>query len=192
VISKDDKMLIINDLEFLKYVLFEYTMINTMIRKKNNNMTPIYFVALIFFAVICAIPLRGFYYREIEQRNNKLNHIGTFIIDTNETVFGEYKKQEYRNLEITFKDDRTYSMNMEVPFLIDTTGTWVESEGGFEAFGEITYSNTSYRSQTSEGISNQNYLIHTNDPIPRNGQPKMEYLVLRKKERYPILFGEDD
>jgi hypothetical protein len=150
-----------------------------------KNFRGINIIVFIFFSLIAYIPLRIIYFKYIQRLENRLNHTGIFIIDYEYTVWGDDyhgTNDDFKKLEINFKEDHTYSLNMSVPFLSDTVGTWVESDGGFEQFGEITYSNISYKSQTSEGIKNNNYYVETNDAIPHFGGVKIEYLALKKKQ----------
>ena len=159
--------------------------------KKNDYYLYIY--PLSFLLLVLGVIYIATYYSRLEQRNNRLNHTGTFVIDFEKTTWGDYQnnKKQFKDFEITFNEDNTFSTNMEVDFLVDTTGTWEESEGGFEASGEISYSNSTYRSQTSEGISNGKYFVGTNGLIQREGKPKIEYLSLRKKGNNIKLYGEE-
>ena len=60
------------------------------------------------------------------RKENFKIQLGTYILDMQKTALGPYSKDsnKYRNLSITFNADSSFSMNMKVPFLYDSSGTW--------------------------------------------------------------------
>ena len=52
--------------------------------------------------------------------------IGTYQLDLNRTDMGIYKDSMdcFKDLKVEFRSDGTFKMNMEVPFILSSTGTW--------------------------------------------------------------------
>jgi hypothetical protein len=135
---------------------------------------------ILFFTISTGLFIYWFIVRPImNDRQVRLNHTGTFKIDMEKTDFGFYndKRDSYQDLEVTFQED--------VPFVIDSTGNWTPSESGFDKFGEISYSNTTYRTQTSSGVSSgigsTFYCVYLYHPISKKNKPDIELLVFSKK-----------
>lgn len=78
--------------------------------------------------------------KEGETRNFKAQ-LGTYILDIAKTALGNYSKDSdiYKNLHITFKKDSTFSMNMKVPFIYDSIGTWKPAGEGVETWNYLFY-----------------------------------------------------
>lgn len=120
-----------------------------------------------------------------------MNQVGTYMIDLIQTRWRKYDKNKFKNVKIIFYQNGTYSVNMKVPFLVDTTGTWVEAEGGFEEYGEIAYSNSKFKCPTYGRIKKPYYYVSIEWPIPQKNMPYLELLVL-KKQGNDYKLHEDD
>jgi hypothetical protein len=143
---------------------------------------------ILFFTISTGLFIYWFIVRPImNDRQVRLNHTGTFKIDMEKTDFGFYndKRDSYQDLEVTFQEDGKYFLNKQVPFVIDSTGNWIPSESGFDKFGEISYSNTTYKTQTSSGVSSgigsTFYCVSLHHPISKKNKPDIELLVFSKK-----------
>jgi hypothetical protein len=57
----------------------------------------------------------------------KKKQIGKYVIDMERTEWGDYEaeKDNYKDLTIVFKKDKTFEVSRTVPFLLDTTGRYV-------------------------------------------------------------------
>ena len=65
--------------------------------------------------------------------------VGTYQLDLDRTDMGIYKDSMdcYKDLILEFKSDGTFKMNMEVPFILGSTGTW--KVGGMNRWNTIRY-----------------------------------------------------
>lgn len=126
-----------------------------------------------------------------QKRNNRINQIGTYLIDSIKTTWGTYDKNKFKNVRITFNQNGTYLVNMKVPFLIDATGSWIEADGGFEEYGKITYNNSTYKSPAYGGIDGLCYYVSVEWTEPQKNMPSLELLVLKKQGNNYKLYEDN-
>ena len=90
---------------------------------------------------ICCLFYSCFIQDYKEKRRKYEQHIGTYILDTTKTQLGVYKKDigKYKNLQIEFKKDLSFIMNMSVPFLYDSIGTWITGGNGLEDANKMIF-----------------------------------------------------
>ena len=111
----------------------------------------------------------------IKKETNTL--IGTFLLDLEKTNLGIYSDsiEDYQNLIIEFKKDKTFRFNKSVPFIADTVGTW-EFGYGLEEWHYIYYD--SWKLKYKEGVTGdqfsriykENFGIMINSITPRADQ----------------------
>ena len=79
-----------------------------------------------FFFALTLITLLSCLNSYNERKKRFDNQIGTYQIDLNQSNLGAYISDSlfYSNLQITFFEDSTYMLNMDVPFILDSSGTW--------------------------------------------------------------------
>lgn len=75
----------------------------------------------------CLLQSCGYILPDPILRERKRDQIGKYVIDMERTEWGEYEaeKDNYKDLTIVFKKDKTFEVNRTVPFLLDTTGQYV-------------------------------------------------------------------
>jgi hypothetical protein len=90
--------------------------------KKNNKSNIGCFIKTLF---LVAIPYLFFYVNNtIKIKDNENEQIGLYQIDLKKTNLSVYTKDSaiYKNLQITFKGDGYFYINMSAPFLYDIEG----------------------------------------------------------------------
>ena len=72
----------------------------------------------------CLLQSCGYFLPDTILRERKRDQIGKYVIDMERTEWGEYEaeKDNYKDLTIVFKKDKTSEVSRTVPFLLDTTG----------------------------------------------------------------------
>jgi len=125
-------------------------------------------------------------------RNAKLaifqNQLGKYVLDINRTLLRSYLKDssKYQNLFITFKSDSTFIMNMKVPFMHDSIGTWIAGDGSSYEYNQLYYKNLSY---AKEGTGEQFYpvflqgkdsLFMLNSSTPQEGFEFIQEIYFKK------------
>jgi hypothetical protein len=135
-----------------------------------------------FFIALLATMALYIIYFQIENHkylNKKANTlIGTFILDLERTNLGKYSDSinEYKNLTLEFKRDKTFRINKSVPFIADTAGIW--KVGGMEEWAYIYYNNWKDKydkgipgDQITEGyLNNGDSIFYINSVTPRSDQ----------------------
>ena len=99
--------------------------------------------------------------------------IGAYQLDLNRTDMGIYKDSMdcFKDLKLEFKSDGTFKMNMEVPFILSSTGTW--KVGGMNRWNTIRYDTACLEDQISQPYLNENDTVfYINSVTPK------------KRERY--------
>jgi len=108
--------------------------------------------------------------------------IGTYYLDIKKTKLGTYSVDAalYQKLRITFKSDSTFSTNMQVPFLYDSTGKWESGGGGLEDWNWLNYkSNTNIRTQFDQCCLPDS-TFYLNSPTPQEGQESIQRIYFKK------------
>ena len=92
-------------------------------------MRKIFAFKITIFCILMAFLLQscGYFLPDTILRERKRKQIGKYVIDMERTEWGEYEaeKDNYKDLTIVFKKDKTFEVNRTVPFLLDTTGRYV-------------------------------------------------------------------
>lgn len=110
-----------------------------MMRKKTL------YILLPFIATITIlfVSLRRSSSREklLEKRIQEIS--GVYELDTSKTNLGIFKNDisNYDQLKIYFFENGNFKMNISVPFIADTIGTWAVGSGEFESWDYIYYDN---------------------------------------------------
>lgn len=75
----------------------------------------------------CLLQSCGYFLPDPILRERKRKQIGKYVIDMERTEWGDYEeeKDNYSDLSIVFKKDMTFEVSRSVPFLVDTTGTYI-------------------------------------------------------------------
>jgi hypothetical protein len=115
--------------------------------------------------------------------------LGSYTLDINKTKLeGNYKKDTniFRNLSITFLPDSTFTMNMKVPFMYNSTGKWTAGNVNewcwllFDGFN-YGYKNKNSGSQfTRPYIENSDTFFLINAATPRDNEKTISDLYFKK------------
>ena len=171
-----------------------------------NTNTPSIYYQIIFAIIVISIII--FYTidrrKDAEVRlKNSYTIFGTYQLDLKRTEFGAYAHDslKYKNLQITFKKDMTFSLNMQVPFFLDTTGKWNAAGNYPDAWNWIYYrawGYGKYKIDYGNPFSRLGILDPTPDSIfevpgatPQKGKPSIQEMYFKKitngKKRLPLF-----
>lgn len=146
-------------------------------------------VALLVLIFIVALVYVRHKNNQIKGRGIIFNKVlGNYILDTKKTNLGSYSKDSnlYKKLTIEFNSDSTFRMNMKVPFLFDSIGTW--KAGNFNEWNWIQFKRFQYDSNNINSGSQftkpytegtDTYFLLTG-ATPRNGAYFIEDIFFRK------------
>ena len=83
---------------------------------------------------------------KIATRRNFIQQIGTYALDMRKTKLGGYAKDSllYKKLRITFREDSTFHINFQVPFIYDTVGKWNTEGIGLDDYNHMYYRKWGY------------------------------------------------
>ena len=115
------------------------------------------------------------------QKENFQRQLGNYILD-DKTNLGDYyfDRELYRKLTITFNNDSTWNLNMQVPFLYDSIGTWTASSGHLEEWNWLYYKNNpKISTQFTEPWTNDS-IFYLNSATPKVGQPNIKEIYFKK------------
>ena len=93
-------------------------------------------------------------------------------LDLDRTDMGIYKDSMdcYKDLCLEFKSDGTFKMNMEVPFILSSTGSW--KVGGMNRWNSIRYDTLGLEGQISQPYLNENdTVLYFNSVTPKKSEP---------------------
>ena len=125
---------------------------------------------IIFISLIVGYALywciSDYYYKKGRERCI----VGKYKLDIHRTNLGIYKKkvEKYKGLILAFNADKTFSLNISVPFMADTVGTW--KVGGMDEWNEIVYHN-GIIDQLGE-FDDGDTIIYINSPTPQKTYKK--------------------
>jgi len=110
--------------------------------------------------------------------------VGTYQLDLDRTDMGIYKDSMdcYKDLILEFKSDGTFKMNMEVPFILGSTGTW--KVGGMNRWNTIRYDTLGLEGQISQPYLDENDTVfYFNSVTPKESERYINgvYVVYFKK-----------
>ena len=76
----------------------------------------------------------------------------------------------YKDLSLEFKSDGTFKMNMEVPFILGSTGTW--KVGGMNRWNTIRYDTLGLEGQISQPyLDGNDTVLYFNSVTPKKSEP---------------------
>lgn len=122
------------------------------------------------------------------ETNNFNKQIGVYFLDIYKTDLGFYSRDTgiYKNLQIEFKSDGTFYMNMKVPFLFDSIGKWNASGNGLEDWNWLYYKSWDY-SLYKKNTGNQftspwtlDSSFYINGATPQKGQKGIQMIYFTK------------
>ncbi len=136
----------------------------------NQNMTK---KSCLRTLLIIAIGYFAFWYignwHYLKEKERSL--IGTYQLDLNRTDMGIYKDSMdcFKDLKVEFRSDGTFKMNMEVPFILSSTGTW--KVGGMNRWNTIRYDTAGLEDQISQPYLNENDTVfYINSVTPQKSE----------------------
>ena len=127
---------------------------------------------IIFISLIVGYALywciSDYYYKKGRERCI----VGKYKLDIHRTNLGIYKKkvEKYKGLILTFNADKTFSLNISVPFMARTNGKW--NIGGVGEWCEIEYSNTIKDQFAVPYEDNGDSILYINSPTPQKTYKK--------------------
>jgi hypothetical protein len=137
---------------------------------RNQNMTK---KSCLRTLLIIAIGYFAFWYignwHYLKEKERSL--IGTYQLDLNRTDMGIYKDSMdcFKDLKVEFRSDGTFKMNMEVPFILSSTGTW--KVGGMNRWNTIRYDTAGLEDQISQPYLNENDTVfYINSVTPKKSE----------------------
>lgn len=69
------------------------------------------------------------------------NYVGTYKIDVNNSLYDSTELQQYYDLQLIVKADKTFTFSYEAPFFEDTVGHWQPMSDGDISWTEISLGN---------------------------------------------------
>ena len=126
-----------------------------------------------------------FYNQDINRAKIKTyeRQIGIFIIDTNNTTWGNYDKKKYANLSIVFNEDSTFYLNESVPFMFDSCGRWEAGGGDIDSWSFLYFKNMKYDNLTGEQFSqitfSKDSTFYINSCTPKRGKDFVQEIHFR-------------
>jgi hypothetical protein len=150
--------------------------------------------ALIFGIAAFWIEISGCYLFEGDKgrRANFEAQLGTYSLDIQKTALGPYSKDSntYRNLTITFNADSSFIMNMKVPFLYDSVGSWTVGdmkEWNWLRFKSFHYSASAEHSGsqfTRPYLEDSIIFFLINGATPQNGTDFIQDIYFKKVNHF--------
>ena len=158
-----------------------------------KNIT-IYFFALFFGIIAFLIEISGCYLFESDEgrRINFKAQLGTYILDIRKTALGPYSKDSntYKNLTITFNADSSFIMNMKVPFLYDSVGSWTAGnmkEWNWLRFKSFHYGNLNEHSGSQFSrpyLKDSTVFFLINGATPQEGADFIQEMYFKKLKKF--------
>lgn len=152
------------------------------IKKAIFNLLWYLFLTFVAFTIFVICWAAYYYYRHEEAKvENFRNMIGRYKIDTSQTMLGTYLKdiKYYQGLEIVFKADSTFEMNMSVPFIYDSVGTWEAGGGSLDEWNELYYRNTEIPTQFTDPWTNDS-IFYMNSVTPKKNEIPVSVIYFKK------------
>jgi hypothetical protein len=121
---------------------------------------------------------------ELEEKNFE-EQLGIYKIDLNKTSLGNYSSDSslYRNLKIIFRRDSSFQMNMQVPFIFDSSGKWKPSDGRLDDWARLCYkSNMNIGTQFTKPWTHDS-IFYLNSSTPKKNQEAVSRIYFKKISR---------
>ena len=129
---------------------------------------------------IVVVTLRILYVKsETRSLRTKLQ-IGDYYLDTDKTKLGTYTKniESLKNLKIVFKENGTFFLSKDVPFLPDSLGIW--KSGGGNEFNTMIFQNwENFQAQYSECCSPDS-TFELDVILPKKGREGIDIIYFKK------------
>lgn len=135
----------------------------------------------LFFLLLCGCKEKG------KEESSFSNQLGTYNLDVKKTKLGHYSAEveTFKHLQILFKSDSTFSLNMKVPFMFDSVGKWKLGNNSPYNYNELFYSNFDYsKAGSGEHFFNLSDLDSTfllNSTMPQLGKLPVYELYFKKQ-----------
>lgn len=160
-------------------------------------MKKIFLVLTVLVSIFIIIIISYFFrYKKEERKGREITFerlLGSYKLDVSKTKLGNYSKDSniYKNLSIKFNADSTFEMNMKVPFLYDSIGTW--KAGNFNEWNWLLFKNFEYHlSNKNSGsqftrpyIENSKTYFLINGATPQDGADIIQDIYFRKITDFP-------
>ncbi len=136
--------------------------------------------------ILFAIYLRVEYVNWRARNEHFQKQIGNYTLNVDKTDLGVYKKDSslYRNLTLSFKEDGTFSLNMQVPFIFDSVGTWKASGLSLDEWNTLYYKSWNYSNNNSGEQFTQccdtDSTFYINSATPQKGQENIQEIYFKK------------
>ena len=122
------------------------------------------------------------------ENNNFLKTIGVYVLDTDKTSLGIYKNTtlKFKKLVIAFNKDGTFHMNMDVPFICDSSGLWNAGGGNLDDWNWLYYRSwnfAQYKKNTGDQFTRpwtSDSIFYINSATPKKGQQGINQIYFRK------------
>ena len=109
--------------------------------------------------------------------------LGTYTMDLSHMGFSMADRGRYKNLQITFKNDSTFHLNMNVPFIYDSTGNWLPAKGGLEDWNWLFYKKNPNISTQFTGVWTKDSIFYLNSVTPQKGEQSINVIYFKKDKR---------
>jgi hypothetical protein len=114
--------------------------------------------------------------------SNRVELIGSYVLDVNKTDLSNYSKNIYiyKSLTLNLNGDSTFRLNMDVPFIYDSTGTWRASGNGIDEWNYLKFQkNKSFETPFSRFWSSDS-IIYLNSTTPKKGFQNIGRVYFKK------------
>jgi hypothetical protein len=152
------------------------------------------FLALVVGIIILSIEISGCHlFGDGEGRRlNFKAQLGTYILDIGKTALGRYSKDSttFKNLTITFNSDSSFVMNMKVPFLYDSVGSW--TAGNMKEWNWLRFKSFHYRDLNDHSgsqftrpyLKDSTLFFLINGATPQDGADFIQEIYFRKLKQF--------
>jgi hypothetical protein len=148
-------------------------------RKKKSLIIGIIIFLSIVFGCIYFLGCNGD--RTVKDINFE-KQLGTYCLDLDKTSLGDYEKHKtlFKNLQITFKKDGTFYLNMKVPFIYDSSGEWKAGGIGLDEWNYLYYkSNLNINTQFTSPWTKDS-IFYLNSVTPQKGEKEIPVIYFKK------------
>lgn len=140
----------------------------------------LFFLCLLIEWTSCDI----FYGNDLKIARKKLfrQQIGSYRIDIAKSDLGDYIEDslKYSNLIITFRSDSTFFLNMQVPFIYDSVGKWITSNGKVEDWNRLYYKKNPKIGTSFTAPWTKDSIFYLNSTTPKQGEKPVERIYFKK------------
>ena len=141
------------------------------IRNKIMKCLLLSFIGLVFF--VCTIL---FFSHENSLKKIEDELVGIYIVDFNASILNGYSSEDFSDLELSIKKDRSFKFNRDVPFLKTESGKW-----SYYDDGDIWYLNLKFEKSGSIQASFDTNTIFLENLIPEINEKAVKILEFKRK-----------